>query len=114
MTQVAGHTGRRATIHRWHILSLLYLSYVVCFLDRVLVGVAGAPIKHDLGLSDSQFGLLHGMAFVVLYCLCGIPLGWLADRTDRRAMIAMGLLFWSVMTWAFGIPNSPSHCINGR
>jgi MFS family permease len=51
-----------------------------------LVNVASAPIKRDLGLSDSQFGLLSGTGFVILYCLCGIPLGRLADRVDRRGM----------------------------
>jgi MFS family permease len=88
------------------ILSLLFCSYVVAFIDRGLVSVAGAPIKHDLGLSDTQFGLLNGTAFVALYCLCGIPLGWLADRTDRRAVIALGLLIWSAMTAACAMTDS--------
>jgi MFS family permease len=95
-----------ATVRSLYITALLCGSYAVAFIDRALVGVAGAPIKHDLGLSDTQFGLLHGMAFVALYCLCGIPLGWLADRADRRRMIAAGLLFWTVMTALCGLSGS--------
>src|ERR1700727_1320689 len=97
--------GRLFTPYR-SILALLFCSYVAAFIDRGLVSVAGAPIKHDLGLSDIQFGLLNGTAFVALYCVCGIPLGWLADRTDRRAVIAIGLLFWSAMTAACAIDDS--------
>jgi MFS family permease len=78
----------------------------VAFIDRGLVSVAGAPIKHDLHLSDAQLGLLNGTAFVALYCVCGIPLGWLADRGDRRAIIAFGLLFWSAMTAACAMAGS--------
>ncbi len=92
----------------WHIAGLLSLGYAVSFLDRALVGVAGSPIKQDLNLSDSQFGALHGMAFVALYCLCGVPLGWLADRVDRRRMIAIGLIFWSIMTALCGLATSYS------
>jgi MFS family permease len=88
------------------ILALLFCSYVAAFIDRGLVSVAGAPIKHDLGLSDTRFGLLNGTAFVALYCLCGIPLGWLADRIDRRTVIALGLLIWSVMTAACAMADS--------
>jgi MFS family permease len=88
------------------ILSLLFCSYVAAFIDRGLVSVAAAPIKHDLGLSNTQFGLLNGTAFVALYCVCGIPLGWLADRTDRRAVIALGLLIWSAMTAACAMTSS--------
>jgi MFS family permease len=84
----------------------LFLSYVAAFIDRGLVSVAAAPIKHDLGLSDTQFGLLSGTAFVALYCVCGIPLGWLADRTDRRAVIALGLTIWSAMTAACAMAGS--------
>jgi len=87
-----------ATVPYRYILSLLFLSYVVAFIDRGLVAVAGAPIKQELALSDFQFGLLNGTAFVALYCLCGIPLGWLADRTQRSLVIAVGLIFWSTMT----------------
>lgn len=85
---------------------LLFCSYVAAFIDRGLVSVAAAPIKHDLHLSDAQLGLLNGTAFVTLYCVCGIPLGWLADRGDRRAIIAIGLLFWSAMTAACAVADS--------
>lgn len=85
---------------------LLSLSYAVSFVDRALVAVAGAPIKQAFALSDTQFGLLHGLAFVAMYCLCGIPFGWLADRTDRRRILAGGLLFWSLMTAVCGLADS--------
>jgi MFS family permease len=89
-----------------YVLALLFCSYVAAFIDRGLVSVAAAPIKHDLHLSDAQLGLLNGTAFVALYCVCVIPLGWLADRSDRRAIIAIGLLFWSAMTAACAIADS--------
>ncbi len=81
-----------------YVLGLLFCSYLTAFIDRGLVSAAGAPIKHDLSLSDTQFGLLSGPAFVALYCICGVPLGWLADRTERKTVIAFGLLVWSMMT----------------
>src|ERR1700727_2485534 len=87
-------------------LALLFGSYVAAFIDRGLVSVAAAPIKHDLHLSDTQLGLLNGTAFVALYCVCGIPLGWLADRGDRRALIAIGLFVWSAMTAACAVADS--------
>ena len=60
--------------------------------------MAGGPIKADLHLSDAQFGLLGGTAFALLFCLGAVPLGWLSDRTDRRRLIAAGILAWSAMT----------------
>lgn len=96
------------------IVLALCAAYAVAFIDRALIGVAGAPIKHDLGLSDTQFGLMHGMAFVALYCLCGIPVGWIADRVDRRLMIAAALLFWSVMTAICGLAGSFSQFFMAR
>jgi len=65
--------------------------------------VAGGPIKADLGLTDTQFGLLGGTAFALLFCLGAVPLGWLSDRTDRRRLIAAGILAWSVMTALCGL-----------
>jgi len=65
--------------------------------------VAGGPIKADLALTDTQFGLLGGTAFALLFCLGAVPLGWLADRTDRRRLIAIGILAWSAMTALCGL-----------
>jgi MFS family permease len=96
----------RAASSGRYVLILMALAYAVSFVDRALVAVAGGPIKHDLGLSDSQFGSLQGLAFALLYCLGGIPLGWLADRADRRVMIAVGLAFWSAMTAICGLAPS--------
>jgi MFS family permease len=95
----AAVAARPYTPYRY-VLGVLFCSYVSAFIDRGLLSAAGAPIKHDLNLSDTQFGLLSGPAFVVLYCVCGIPLGWLADRSDRKTVIASGLFIWSVMTAA--------------
>jgi MFS family permease len=96
----------RSTFHSWYVAGLMGCGYAVSFLDRSLVSVAAAPIKRDLALSDTQFGLLQGTSFVILYCLCGIPLGRLADRVDRRRMIALGILFWTLMTAVCGLAGS--------
>jgi MFS family permease len=80
------------------IVGLLSAAYVVAFIDRGLLATVAAPLHRDLHLTDTQFGLLSGPAFVLVFCLCGIPLGWLADRTSRRAVIAAGIVAWSVMT----------------
>lgn len=93
----------KPTFGQRRIVFALAFCYVVSFLDRALVSVAGAPIKHDLGLSDSQFGAVHGTAFALLFSLCGLPMGWLADRADRRLIIAGGLVFWTAMTAASGL-----------
>lgn len=90
----------------WSLPAILFAAYAVAFVDRALVAVAGAPIMRDLALSDTQFGLLSGTAFAVLFSLCGIPLGWLADRTDRRMIIAAGLVVWSAMTALSGLAHS--------
>ena len=88
------------------LIATLFASYLVAFIDRGLISVAAAPIRHDLDLSDAQLGLLIGPAFVAFFCLCAIPMGWLADRTSRRRLIALGLLFWSVMTGCCALAGS--------
>ncbi len=87
----------------WYLTLVLSGCYTVAFIDRALVGVAGVAIQHDLRLSDFNFGLLHGTAFVLLFCAAGIPLGWLADRFDARVLIAAALLFWTAMTALCGL-----------
>jgi MFS family permease len=89
--------------HYWLAAAILGCCYTVAFIDRALVGVVAIPIKHDLSLSDFQFGLLSGTAFALLYSICGIPLGYIADRISRRGVIFAGVLFWSVMTLLSGV-----------
>jgi predicted MFS family arabinose efflux permease len=96
---------RLVTPHRY-LLALLFCGYATAFVDRGLVSVVAAPLQRDLGLSDTQLGLVNGMAFVASYCVCGIPLGWLVDRVNRRALIGMSLLFWSIMTAVCALADS--------
>lgn len=84
---------------RWT-LAVLTLAYVVSFLDRIVINLLVEPMKRDLGLSDVQVSLLMGLSFAVFYTLCGLPLGWLADRCDRRRLIAAGIAVWSAATVA--------------
>jgi MFS family permease len=78
----------------------------VSFIDRFVMSLVLEPVKHQMQLSDSQLGLLVGLSFVLLYAMVGVPLGWLADRVNRRSMIAIGLFFWSCATLACGLATS--------
>jgi MFS family permease len=64
------------------------------------------PIRADFDISDTEYSLLTGFAFVLMYSLAGIPLGWLVDHWSRRSMIAIGAALWSIMTAACGLANS--------
>lgn len=99
-------TDSQTVARHWMTATVFCCCYTAAFIDRALVGVAGEPIRHDLNISDFNFGLLSGTAFAVLFCLCGIPLGYLADRWSRRNIILIGILFWTAMTAACGLSHS--------
>lgn len=80
------------------VLLLLLLAYIFNFLDRQILGILAEPIKADLGLTDTQFGAIGGLAFALLYSVLGVPLALLADRTSRSAVIAGSLAVWSGFT----------------
>lgn len=84
-------------------LAVLTLAYVFSFLDRIVINLLVEPMRRDLGLSDVQISLLMGLSFAIFYTLCGLPLGWLADRCDRRKLIAAGVAVWSAATVACGL-----------
>ncbi|HEX7693244.1 MAG TPA: MFS transporter [Sphingomonas sp.] len=79
-------------------LFVLTLVSVFNYLDRSLLGLALPAIKAELGSSDTVLGLVSGLAFILFYSILGIPIAWLADRVNRRNIIAVGLAFWSAMT----------------
>ena len=98
----------------WYLVTLLTVAYVFSFIDKYLPALLVEPIKHDLGASDTQMGLLLGPAFAVLYATLGLPLGWLADRTRRTTLVAAGVALWSLATAVSGLARSFSHLILAR
>ncbi len=85
-----------------HVLVLLCAAYLVSMLDRQIVSLLVEPIKKDLGLSDTQIGLLQGFGFVVFYAALGVPLARFADRGNCTRLIAMGMTVWSLAAMASG------------
>lgn len=93
----------RALRRRAWTLALLTIVYFFSFMDRYILTILLESIKHDLHLSDTQLGLLQGLAFALLYATLGIPVAWLADRRNRRDIIAIALTIWSAMTALSGL-----------
>jgi len=92
--------------YAWYATLVLMLAYTLSYIDRQILSMLVGPIKADLGVSDTQIGLLQGFAFAVFYTLVGIPMGRLADRGDRRRIIAWGVFVWSLATAASGLARS--------
>jgi MFS family permease len=84
-------------------LALLFVAYVINFVDRQIVSILAEPIKQALGVSDSWIGFLGGPAFAIFYATLGIPIARLADVWVRRSVIAIGLALWSGMTAVSGL-----------
>jgi predicted MFS family arabinose efflux permease len=102
MNDVAGSPPRRPGV----VLAMLLLVYSFNFLDRQILSILAMPVKADLGLSDSQLGILGGLAFATLYCTLAIPLAMLADRTSRSLVITISLAVWSGFTALCGTAQS--------
>jgi MFS family permease len=89
----------------YSIYTLCFLSLISAFnyLDRSILGLALPSIKQEMHISDTVLGLVYGSAFAIFYATVGIPIAWLADRGNRRKIIAFGFAFWSVMTLLTGL-----------
>jgi len=88
--------------YRMVVLAMLVLVYTFNFIDRQIVGILAVPIKADLGLTDTQLGLMGGLAFALFYTLLGIPIAMLADRGNRTTIMTVALVVWSAMTAVCG------------
>jgi sugar phosphate permease len=76
---------------RSYVLGLLTIIYGLNFLDRTIFNVLIEPIKKKFALSDTTMGLLAGFGFVLFYSVLGIPIARLADRLNRRNIVAAHL-----------------------
>jgi len=92
--------------YRYYVLAVLILIYMLNFLDRQIIGILAAPLKEEFGMSDSQFGLLGGIAFASVYSTLAIPLAWMADRFSRVWIMTGALAVWSGFTALCGMAGS--------
>lgn len=90
--------GRAATRRARYTLALLSLVMGISYADRMILSVLVTPIKAELGLSDTEIGLLTGLAFALFYAVCALPIGRLADRGSRKLLMFLALTCWSVAT----------------
>ena len=93
---------------------LMTIAYMFSFIDRYILGLLIDPIKADLGLSDTQIGLLLGPAFAIFYATMGLPLGYLADRVKRVWIVSVGVFVWSLATVASGFAQKFSQLFIAR
>ncbi len=91
------------TARRGYVLFILVVVYTFNFIDRQIVGILAVPIKADLGLTDTQLGLMGGLAFALFYTGLGIPVALLADRWSRTWIMTAALTVWSAMTAVCGL-----------
>src|SRR5580693_7263911 len=92
--------------YRSYVLVVLVIVYTFNFIDRQIVGILAIPIKTELHLSDSQLGLMGGLAFALFYTFLGIPIARLADRVSRTGIMTAALALWSLMTAVCGLTHS--------
>lgn len=98
----------------WSALAILCFVYVLNFLDRQLLSILAKPIQDDLGLADGQLGLISGLYFAVFYCVLAIPVGWLADRTNRVRVLSFACALWSAATVACGFASTYPQLVAAR
>jgi len=102
-TVVTGALPTAPGARAWVVLGMLCFVYVLNFLDRQLFSILAKPIQDDLHISDGQLGLIGGLYFGVFYTFISIPVGWIADKTNRVWVLSTACAIWSAATMACGL-----------
>lgn len=92
--------------YRHYVLAVLLGGYLLNALDRSILSLLLEPIRREFGASDTQLGLLSGLAFALFYSTLAIPIAALADRWNRRNVLVIALLLWTTMTALCGLAGS--------
>ncbi|WP_374940212.1 spinster family MFS transporter [Pedomonas mirosovicensis] len=102
----SGEGGVPSRGYRVFVLAMLIVVYTFNFIDRQIIGILAGPIKAELALTDTQLGLMGGLAFALFYTALGIPIAWVADRTSRTWIMTIALTLWSGFTALCGFAQS--------
>jgi predicted MFS family arabinose efflux permease len=108
----APSTARR--LGSWYVLGLLTVVYGINIADRFVVSQVLEPIRLELALSDAQVAFITGVALALFYVTVGIPVALLADRGNRRNIIAIAVALWSAMTAVCGVAQNVWQFVLGR
>lgn len=114
MASVPPHEAPEDNLRRWYIVGVLTLVYIFNFIDRQIISVLQEPMRAELGLSDTQLGLLQGLTFALFYVSLGIPLARWADVGVRRNVVALAVGTWSVMTALCGVAQNFTQLLIAR
>ncbi|MEO8115216.1 MAG: MFS transporter, partial [Phenylobacterium sp.] len=98
----------------WIALGMLCFVYVLNFLDRQLLSILAKPIQDSLHVTDGQLGRIGGLYFALFYCLIAIPVGWLADKTNRVRVLSFACGLWSAATMACGLAGNYPQLVAAR
>jgi MFS family permease len=97
-----------STAWAWYTVAILLCAYIFSFIDRQILNLLVAPVRRDLGITDTEMSLLIGFSFALFYSVLGLPFGRLADSVSRPRLIVIGMFTWSLMTGGCGLINSYS------
>src|SRR3954447_4950130 len=113
MAEGPGMAESRFTRQQWKVLAILALVNFVNYVDRQILFPLFPFIRRDFGLTFFQLGSLV-TAFTIVLALATVPLGMLADRTSRKAVISGGVIFWSLATFVSGMATSFRFLLSAR
>ena len=111
-TSAERQTGGSVRVTLW----ILLIVYIFNFIDRQIVNILAEPIRMELGLSDTQIGLMTGLAFALFYTVLGLPIARFSDRstTNRPWLIGGALAIWSAMTALCGLAQNFAQLLLAR
>ena len=107
-------TGLAPLAERWYVLIVMCVVYAINIAARYVVTTVFEPIRLELKLTDTGAAFLTGPPLALFYVVCGIPIAWLADRSNRRNIVAASLIVWSAFTVFCGLAPSFWQFLIGR
>ena len=99
---------------RWYVLIITMLVYAINIADRYVMSTVLEPIRLELQLTDSGIAFLTGVSLALFYVTMGIPLSWVADRYNRKNLLAASIAAWSVMTTLCGLSKGYTQLLLAR
>lgn len=90
----------------WYGVGVLAVATIVSTVNNIIINLTTDPIKQSIGLSDTQIGAIGGLGMTLMAAVAAYPMGWLADRMDRRVLMFVCVGLWSLATIAFGLSHS--------